>query len=145
MFDPFAPGPFGGVHAFMFSAVPGIVTVIFIVVIVLFIRAIAANVRNASAPRQTVYARVVAKRMEVSGSSHIHHHADGTPHHGFSSRTDYYITLEFENGERKEFLDVKNVYGLVAEGDVGYAAVQGDWIVAFERRPSPGQAGGPGW
>jgi hypothetical protein len=30
-------------------------------------------------------------------------------------------------------MDVKNLYGLVAEGDVGYAAIQGDWIVAFER------------
>jgi hypothetical protein len=60
--------------------------------------------------------------------------------HRSSSRTYYYITLEFDNGSRQEYLDVKNLYGLVAEGDVGYAAVQGDWIVAFERdvsqRPS---------
>ncbi|GIQ61915.1 hypothetical protein PACILC2_04830 [Paenibacillus cisolokensis] len=61
-----------------------------------------------------------------------HHHQQGM-HPIRSSRTDYYITLEFDNGERREYLDVRNLYGLVAEGDEGYAAVQGDWIVAFER------------
>lgn len=59
--------------------------------------------------------------------------------HSSSSRTYYYITLEFDNGVRQEFLDVKNLYGLVAEGDAGYAAIQGDWIVAFERDMSQHQ------
>ncbi|MNJ70654.1 hypothetical protein D3C77_671290 [compost metagenome] len=63
-----------------------------------------------------------------------HHHGDNLPHSS-SSRTDYYITLEFDNGERREYLDVKELFGLVREGDVGYAAIQGDWIVAFERSP----------
>lgn len=135
MRDPFSPGPFGGFDSFMFNAVPFIVVMIFIAVIIMFIVGIANNIRNASMPRKTVRARIAAKRMEVTGSPNAHHHADGTVHHGFSTRTHYYITLEFENGERREFLDVNHLYGLVAEGDVGYAAVQGDWIVAFERQP----------
>jgi hypothetical protein len=137
MRDPFSPGPIGGSESFMFNMVPVLVVIIFAVVIVGFIVGIAGNIRNASAPRKTVYARVAAKRMEVTGSSSMHHHADGNVHHGYSSRTHYYITLEFENGERREFLDVKKLYGLVVEGDVGYAAIQGDWIVAFERQPMP--------
>jgi len=58
-----------------------------------------------------------------------------------SSRTYYYITLEFDNGTRREYLDVKNLFGLVAEGDTGYAATQGDWIVAFERSNSDSSSG----
>jgi len=74
--------------------------------------------------------RVVAKRMEVRSTANHHHEGGG----GMStSRTYYYITLEFDNGERKEYLDVKNLYGLVVEGDQGYASIQGDWVVAFTR------------
>jgi len=144
MYDPFSPGPFGG-SGFMFTLMPILILIGAFVVFALVAYGIAGHIRNARAPRRTVYARVAAKRMEVSGSSHVHHHADGTPHHHFSSRTDYYITLEFENGERREFLDVKNLYGLVVEGDVGYAAIQGDWIVAFERQPAAGSERGSGW
>jgi hypothetical protein len=129
MRDPFSPGPFGG-SDFMFTLMPIIILIGFVVVLALMIRAIAGNVRNARAPRQTVYARVVAKRMQVWGDN---------------SHTHYFITLEFENGERREFHDVKNLYGLVVEGDVGYAAIQGDWIVAFERRPPADPYRGSGW
>ncbi|WP_258956142.1 DUF2500 domain-containing protein [Paenibacillus barengoltzii] len=95
-------------------------------------------VKNARSPRETRYARIISKRMDVRHhSSHMGQH---NAIHRSSSRTYYYITLEFDNGSRQEYLDVKNLYGLVAEGDVGYAAVQGDWIVAFEcdvsQRPS---------
>lgn len=41
--------------------------------------------------------------------------------------------LVFDNGERRESLVMKKPYGLVAEGDEGSAAAQGEWIVAFER------------
>lgn len=129
MADPFSPGPFGGFD-FMFTLMPVIILIGFVVVLGLIIYAIAGSVRNARAPRQTVYARVAAKRMEVWGDH---------------SRTHYYITLEFENGVRREFLDVKNLYGLVVEGDVGYAAIQGDWIVAFERHPAANPYQNAGW
>ncbi|REK61938.1 MAG: hypothetical protein C6P35_16840 [Cohnella sp.] len=72
--------------------------------------------------------------MDVRSQSHFH--SDPHEHHHVSSRTYYYITLEFDNGDRREFLDTKGLYGLVAEGDKGYAAIQGDWLVAFERQPA---------
>lgn len=133
-----SPGPsFGGGMDIMFTLVPLIIGIGFVVVISLMIMNGVRYARNARSPRESVYARVVAKRTEVSGSSHHHHHhhANDAMHTVRSTRTHYYITLEFENGQRREYLDVKQLYGLVVEGDVGYAAVQGDWIVSFERQP----------
>jgi hypothetical protein len=128
-------GSFGGFD-FLFTLAPLFVAAVFVVVIVGMFANGARYLKNAAAPRETVYARVVAKRMDVR--LYRHHHPTGEHMHMTnSSRTHYFITLEFENGERREYLDAKGLYGLVVEGDEGYAAVQGDWIVAFERRVSP--------
>lgn len=132
-FDPFPSSPFGGMGDVMFTFVPFLIGIVFVIVIGGLILNGARYVKNASSPRESVYARVVAKRMDVRTHTNMHHQANGTMHPMHSSRTYYYITLEFDNGERKEYLDVKGLYGLLVEGDAGYAAVQGDWIVAFER------------
>ncbi|MFH5187338.1 DUF2500 domain-containing protein [Paenibacillus sp. TAB 01] len=123
---------FGGGFPLMFSIVPVFISIIFILVIA----GIAWNVyryfKNAGAPRDSAYAKVVAKRMDVRN----HANQDNTAFPSTSSsRTYYYITLEFDDGSRREFLDVKRLYGLVVEGDTGYAATQGDWIVDFQRQP----------
>ncbi|MFC5470524.1 DUF2500 domain-containing protein [Cohnella suwonensis] len=125
----------GGSNA-MFTIVPIIIVIGFVVVIGLMIFNGARYVKNARSPKETVFARVVSKRTDVSTGAGHHHHAgdNGMAHTGGSSRTDYYVTLEFDDGSRKEYLDVKKLYGLLVEGDEGYAAVQGDWIVAFERQ-----------
>ncbi|WP_235680282.1 DUF2500 domain-containing protein [Paenibacillus albicereus] len=125
-------GPPAG-FSFMFTLVPVLIGIVFVIVIVTMIARGVRYAQNARSPRESVYARIVSKRMEVHQSSGHSHGTDNQFHTSGSSRTDYYITLEFENGERKEFLDVKKLYGLVAEGDVGYAQTQGEWIVAFER------------
>ncbi|WP_224725252.1 DUF2500 domain-containing protein [Paenibacillus vietnamensis] len=117
----------------MFTIVPILVVIVFIIVIVGIITNSARYFKNARSPRESVFARVVAKRMEVRNHSSHHSNGNGGVHPVNSSRTYYYITLESDNNERKEYLDVKNLYGLVVEGDEGYAAIQGDWIVAFER------------
>lgn len=125
--------PMGGGFGIMFTIVPILVVIVFVIVIVSIITNGARYFKNARSPRQSVFARVVAKRMEVSNHTSHHSNGNGGVHPVNSSRTYYYITLEFDNGERKEYLDVKNLFGLVVEGDEGYAAIQGDWIVAFER------------
>ncbi|TLS51553.1 DUF2500 domain-containing protein [Paenibacillus antri] len=130
----FGGSPFGGGFDFMFTLVPIIIVIGFVVVIGGIALNGARYMKNASSPKESVYARVIAKRMDVR--THTHHHPHGAGDHmhtSRSSRTHYFITLEFEDGERREYLDVKGLYGLVVEGDEGYAAVQGDWIVAFER------------
>lgn len=135
MGDPFGPS-FGGGFNIMFTLVPIFIAIVFVIVIGGIVFSIVKYARNATAQRESVYARVVAKRMDVRTST-SHHPGDHHMHASHSSRTHYFITLEFENGERREYLDTKNLYGLVVEGDEGYAAVQGDWIVAFERGVSP--------
>ncbi|MFC7679024.1 DUF2500 domain-containing protein [Paenibacillus sp. GCM10028914] len=126
-------GPsFGGGFDFMFTLIPIIIIIVFVIVIIGAISRGARHVKNATSPQTSLYAKVIAKRMEVRNHSNHHNHNDMMHSHN-SSRTYYYITLEFDNGERKEYLDVKNLFGLVVEGDTGYAAVQGEWIVAFQR------------
>lgn len=132
----FSPSPFGGGDggfSFIFSIFPVIFVIILAIVVIGFISSGARYVKNASSPRDSHFVKIVSKRMDVRHHS-SHNNMNDSIHSSSSSHTYYYITLEFENGRRQEYLDVKNLYGLVAEGDVGYAAVQGDWIVAFERR-----------
>ncbi|QCT01073.1 Protein of unknown function DUF2500 [Paenibacillus algicola] len=132
----FGGGP-GPVFEFIFNVFPIIFGIVFVFILYTIIRSAVQHAKNARAPRESSYARIISKRTEVTGSSRNHH----DHHNSSSSRTYYYITLEFDNGERKEYLDVKKLYGLVTEGDTGYAAVQGDWIVDFERELPGRQAG----
>jgi hypothetical protein len=136
MFDSGMPSGFGHGPGILFTIVPILIVIVFAIVIIGIVLNGVQHMKNARSPRESVYARVISKRMDVRSRAHHHHH--GHAHgHGMhtsrSSRTYYYITLEFDNGERREYLDVKNLYGLLTEGDAGYAAIQGDWIVAFER------------
>ncbi|WHX48474.1 DUF2500 domain-containing protein [Paenibacillus woosongensis] len=114
----------------MSTLFPIIFIIIFGIIIAVFISNGVKYVQNKRSPQESVFATVVSKRTYVE--HHSSHHADDHMHSS-TSRTHYYITLQFDNGDRKEYLDVKNLYGLVAEGDTGYALVQGEWIVAFER------------
>lgn len=139
--SPIDPGSFGSGFDAMFTIIPIIMVIGFVVVIGGIIFSVGKYAKNKSAPQESVHARVVAKRMDVRHHTNHHNHLhDHDHHHGSmhttnSSRTYYYITLEFDNGVRQEYLDVKNLYGLVVEGDTGYALTQGEWIVAFERNP----------
>ena len=47
--------------------------------------------------------------------------------------TTYYITFQFSNGERKEFLVSANDYGLIAENDKGKLKYQGTRFISFIR------------
>jgi hypothetical protein len=134
--DPFDSSPFGGGGMFniMFTLVPILIGIVFVIVIGGLMYNGVRYVRNSSAPKQSTYARVVAKRTDIRSHGGAHHHGDNGVHHTSRTRTYYYITLEFDNGERREFLDVKGLYGLLVEGDAGYAMTQGEWIVAFERQ-----------
>lgn len=50
-----------------------------------------------------------------------------------SSRTTYYVALEFSGGERAEYLVQRRIYGQLAEGDVGVAYVRTDVLLDFKR------------
>ena len=78
---------------------------------------------NNSSPVLTLSARVIGKRTQTYGG------------HGESSvRTAYYLTFEFDNGQREEFHVLGSEYGLLVEGDTGLLTYQGTRYHEFNRR-----------
>ena len=93
-------------------------------------------IRNNRSPVQTVAARVVSKRMKVTGyGSHampgrvsaMHMNAVSSMH------TRYFAAFETENGERVELSVNDAEYGMLAESDSGRLSFQGNRYLGFER------------
>lgn len=76
---------------------------------------------NDAQPIDTHPARVVAKRLNASGHDHV--------------STWYYLTFEFQSGERREFVVSGEEYGMIAEGDQGLVTFQGTRYHQFLREP----------
>lgn len=119
----------------MFTIVPIIITVGFVLVLGMFIvtavRAIGTWSKNNASPRLTVSAQVVTKRTSVS--HHHHHHHDGTGMGHTTSSTHYYATFQVESGDRMELSVSGPEYGMLAEGDRGNLTFQGTRYLSFER------------
>lgn len=111
---------------FMFSAIPIIVIVFFIIItsVILFgvIRAVRENIRNNSMEEVTIPARIITKRTHVWGG-----------HGNSSAHTRYYVTFEDEHGERTEFSVGRDFFGMHAEGDTGMLTHRGTRFIHFER------------
>lgn len=75
-----------------------------------------------------VESTIVSKRISVSHHNHINDN-----HNHSSSSTTYYITFEFINGERSEFVVKGKDYGLMVEGDKGTLSFQGSRFIRFDR------------
>ena len=116
-----------------------LMTVLIAVFAVLLIGAIGRGlyvwIRNNRSPQETAEARVVAKRMKVSG--HGGHVAAGRVSAmntvSSSTYTRYFVTFELENGKRLEFGVKDPEYGMLAEGDRGRLSYQGTRYLGFER------------
>ena len=80
--------------------------------------------RDNNSPRLTVPARVVCKRDDRR-----HHRHGNHTHH----RTYYYVTFQFESGDRLELELQGHEYGLLVEGDQGKLTFQGSRYFGFER------------
>lgn len=110
-----------GDSMFSFSSI--FISVIFVIVVVMFLRRIISsinkNIKNNAAPVLTVPAQVVAKRTEVLGEH---------------SHTWYYSTFEVESGDRMEFEMSGEEYGLLAEDDLGLLTFQGKRFKEFNRK-----------
>ena len=119
----------------IFEVIFALVFILVIFVFVLtFIKGISQWNKNNNSPRLTVPATVVAKRINVS----YHRHAnvgDASGTHGFhrSSSTSYYVTFQFESGDRMEMNVSGYEYGLLVEGDCGKLSFQGTRYLGFER------------
>ena len=98
-------------------------------------RALFIWIRNNNSPRETVNARVVTKRMKVSGHGHMMMNRTAAMNGmGSSTYTRYFVTFELEKGKRIE-LGVKDAeYGMLAEGDEGMLSYQGTRYLGFEQK-----------
>lgn len=121
--------PFDG---FMFSFVPILVTIGFVVIISMFIITAIKGVKqwnyNNAQPILTVDAEVVSKRADVS-----HHHHNNNNHTSHHSSTSYYVTFQVESGDRMEFHVPDREYGQLIERDRGKLKFQGTRYLGFER------------
>ncbi len=110
----------------LFDIMSIIIPVFFLFVggIILFtiIRGIKVWSNNNKQPRLNVDAIVVSKRTEVSGGGADSH-----------SSTWYYVTFQFESGDRLELSVNGREFGLLAEGDVGDLDFQGTRYHGFTR------------
>lgn len=117
----------------MFSVVPFIVTIGFILVFGMIIFSMISGARqwskNNNSPVLTVEAVVVTKRIDVSHSSNV----NANHHMSSSSHTRYFATFEVESGSRMEFAMNGTEYGMIVEGDHGKLTFQGTRYLSFTR------------
>lgn len=110
MFSPFDVGfPF---------AMPFLLFVGFVLLFIV-VPALVKQARISASPLERRQARLVSKRTEVWGRQR--------------TRTNYYLTFEFDGGHRAEFEATGEQFGLVVEGDAGELVSQGPVIRSFER------------
>ncbi|MCT4662276.1 MAG: DUF2500 domain-containing protein [Tissierellales bacterium] len=116
---------------FMFDVFPYIFGAMFILIFGMFLTAIVKGIqqwdKNNKSPVLTVDAKIVAKRVDQRRSSSSNDHMSD------SIRTDYYVTFEFDSGDRSEFELQGNQYGLLIEGDRGKLTFQGTRYKDFKR------------
>jgi hypothetical protein len=117
-------GKVGG-RIFMFQAIPIFIGIIFVIVISLILISIIKGItqwnKNNHSPILDVVAKVVAKRTAIRGGGETR------------AYNNYYITFEFNSGDRIE-LEVKDVnFGMLVEGDQGMLKFQGTRFINFTR------------
>ncbi len=122
---------------FMFQVVPIFIGIIFVIVIGIIIFSVFKGIgqwhKNEQSPKLSVSAIVKSKRTNVSRRSNMHHHQENLQHHSSTSHTSYFVTFEFESGDRMEFHVSGNEYGLLSEADIGILTFQGTRYLEFER------------
>ena len=136
--------PFIRVHALLdamhFGSDGGtgsMVTIVIVIIAVILAAIIGSRLyiwnKNNHSPRETGKARVVTKRMKVSGMGGHRLRSDIMADTTSSTTTRYFVTFELENGKRLEFHVNDGEYGMLAEGDSGELTWQGTRYLGFER------------
>lgn len=126
--------PFGGPGGAVFSIIPTLVVIGFVVVLgIIVVKIVRSTVqwgKNNASPVLPVDAAVVAKRADVSN---YYHSVGPDTMQTMSSSTTYYVTFEVSGGSRMEFHVRGNEYGILAEGDKGKLTFQGTRYLGFVR------------
>ena len=111
----------------LFSIIPLLIGVIFVVVVVTIgfrlLHAVMEWSNNNQQPVQALAATVRAKRMDVQGLAG-----------DYGGQTNYFVTFEFPDGTRREVRVSGERYGQMAEGDTGTVTLQGTRFHSFIRR-----------
>lgn len=89
------------------------------------------NRKNDASPRLTVPASVVAKRTQV-GATYHHNAATNTGDTYYNTK--YFVTFQFESGDRTELPVSPGEYGMLVEGDRGRLSFQGTRYLGFARQ-----------
>ena len=89
--------------------------------------------KNNHSPLENGKAKVVTKRMKVSGMGGHRMRTSVMMDTTSSTSTRYFVTFELENGKRLEFSVNDGEYGMLAEGDTGELTWQGTRYLGFER------------
>lgn len=110
---------------FMQILFPLMFFMVFGVFVATFIKSISQWNKNNHSPRLTVEATVVGRR------DHRTRHKGANDHWHTSST--YYITFQFESGDRLELQIPASEYGYIVEGDRGKLTFQGTRFLTFER------------
>ena len=123
---------------FMFTLVPIFIGVIFVIMLVSIISGLSRNAKrerkNDQSPRVTADAKVVSKRMQVGERGSRRMRTNGMMEDGYSySYSDYFVTFEFESGDRLELPVDGSDYGVLVEGDTGRLSFQGTRYLGFQR------------
>ncbi|HNR03654.1 MAG TPA: DUF2500 domain-containing protein [Bacillota bacterium] len=110
---------------FLFSVVPFFMFIIFVIVTMTFITSFTEGLgqylRNKSAPKKTIPARLAAKRTHDWGG-----------YGDTDIRISYYAAFETENGERLEFPVSSSFSEMYAEGDTGMLTYKGTKFIDFK-------------
>ena len=90
--------------------------------------------KNNHCSRITAPAVIVAERTNVIRHNHVNA-GDTTGAHGFhtDTHTTYYVSFQFESGDRMEFQVYGSEYGMLAEGGEGKLTFRGTRYLSFER------------
>jgi hypothetical protein len=115
---------FGGFHI-VFGLVAGFIVLVFVVLVGFFIatavRAARQGRKDNAAPEVSAIARVVDKRIQVSGGD------------DFPVREEHFVTFEQTAGERFELQVPASEYGLLVVGDQGSVTMKGTRFLSFQR------------
>lgn len=120
----------------IFQIGPIIIAIIFIIVISGFFYSIFKGIgqwrENEQSQQLSVTAVVKSKRTDVSGISNANYQEESN--FSSSTYTFYYITFEFESGDRSEFHVSGKEYGLLSENHIGVLSFQGSRYLGFQRQ-----------
>ena len=109
----------GGINVVL-TIFPIIFIAFFTFVVIMIIKSAKRDAADRRAPRVEGRGTAVSKRTQVDGTQS-------------GASTEYFITIETEDGVRTELRSEASLYGIVAEGDRGVFTRQGSRIVGFVR------------